>query len=232
LDESCVRPHNTLAPFRWDHPLTRLVTQAGRLERLRGTTGGSDLRWISGYVSTKAPASPPLWWHQDWWCWEHPRTYEPSPPQVAVLCYLSRTDPANGALRVIPGSHRQSHPLHAVLPQAHAEATHGLDESHPALQEARDQLTLALKAGDAVALDYRLLHGTHANRSAVRRDCLVANFAPSWTTLPDDIQAHLVRHPCLPTSTEDPPPGLFPTYTGIPRDLALHRHAPASFRIG
>jgi ectoine hydroxylase-related dioxygenase (phytanoyl-CoA dioxygenase family) len=84
--------------------------------------------------------------------------------------------------------------------------------------------TLAARAGDAVALDYRLLHATHANRSDVRRDALIVNFTPSWKSLPDDIRAHLIRQPALPTAEETD--DLLPRFEGTPRDLPLSREAP------
>jgi ectoine hydroxylase-related dioxygenase (phytanoyl-CoA dioxygenase family) len=39
----------------------------------------------------------------------------------------------------------------------------GLDPENPAMRNYPEQVTLKLQAGDAVAIDYRLLHGTHAN---------------------------------------------------------------------
>jgi ectoine hydroxylase-related dioxygenase (phytanoyl-CoA dioxygenase family) len=98
-----------------------------------------------------------------------------------------------------------------------------------------DQVTLALSAGDAVAIDYRLLHGTHANTTESRRDCLVLNFAPCWSALPDDIRAHLIRHPALPADEDAPTASwastLLPSYGGLRRDLPLTRAAPRRFTI-
>jgi ectoine hydroxylase-related dioxygenase (phytanoyl-CoA dioxygenase family) len=99
-----------------------------------------------------------------------------------------------------------------------------------------DQVTFSLKAGDAVAIDYRLLHGTHGNSSDVRRDCIILNFAPSWYSLPDDIKGHLISHPALPTANESPAPlsweaEILPEFFGMRRDLALNRMAPHKFEI-
>ena len=102
--------------------------------------------------------SPPLWWHQDWWCWDHPLTYRRMAPQIAVLCYLADTNAQNGALRVLRGSHLKSAPIHAVLPEAHGHSAEGLEPGHIALSDLPGQVTLCLRAGDAVVIDYRLLH--------------------------------------------------------------------------
>jgi hypothetical protein len=233
---ACERPNNTLVPLRWRDPTVAAVLTTDRARRLATAVGAGDLRWISGYVSVKEAHSPPLWWHQDWWSWDHPASYLRPAVQVALLCYLCDTDSGNGALRVIPGSHLRSVPVHAALPEAHGEGTTALDPDHEAMRDQPGQVSLGLRAGDAAVLDYRLLHGTHANRSHLRRDCVLLNFAPSWATLPADIRAHLISHPALPGPDEGPPDrrelaGLIPTYDGPRRDLPLNRNAPASFAV-
>jgi ectoine hydroxylase-related dioxygenase (phytanoyl-CoA dioxygenase family) len=120
----------------------------------------------------------------------------PAAAQVAVLTYLTDTDERNAALRVLPGSHRGA---------------------------AGEPFTLSLRAGDAVALDYRLLHGTHANATPRRRDCLILNFAPAWSALPEDIRGHLIQHPALPGDGERAAAPWLPRYDGPRRDLPLNR---------
>lgn len=189
-----------------------------------------DLRWISGYVSVKAPHSGPVWWHQDWWCWAHPISFHPEPAQVALLCYLIDTTVENGALRILPGTHHRSIGLHSALGEAEAST---VDSANLAARDQPEQVTLELSAGDAVVIDYRLLHGTHPNESDVRRNCLLLNFAPSWRDLPLEIRGHLIRHPALPDEAERSCAGaelpFLPTFNGVPRDLELSRFAPTSF---
>jgi hypothetical protein len=236
LPPGCERPHNTLVPLAWgDELVERVVADRGRRARLRAALAASDLRWISGYVSVKPPHSGPLWWHQDWWCWDHPVTYRRAAPQVAVLCYLSATTVDTGALRVLTGSHRASLALHGRLPEAHATDADRLDERHPAMVDQPGQVSLEVDAGDAVIVDYRLLHGTYPHNGDRRRDCVLLTFAPNWGGLPPDVRGHLVRHPA------QPPAGsarraldreLLPAFDGPPRDLPLSRAAPARFAIG
>jgi len=234
---ACERPHNTLVPLRWnDRLVARMLDSPDRLSRLGETVAAHDLRWISGYLSLKQPNSPPLWWHQDWWCWTHPVSFRPEAPQVAVLCYLSPTDEHNAALRVIPRSHHASTPLHALLPEAHATDAGDLATTHPAMSDHADQKTPRLAAGDAVVVDYRLLHGTHANSTATRRECVLLTFAPSWRMLPADIRGHLIRHPALPTDDEPRPEDpwldrLLPRHDGPRHDLPLDRTAPSDFAV-
>ena len=152
------------------------------------------------------------------------------------MTYLSPTSPANGALRVLPASHHGSFPLHASLPEAHSKAAEELDPSEPAMQDAPSQVTIAVAAGDAVAIDYRLLHGTRANLSAARRDCVLLTFVPSWIGLPADLKGHLIQHPALPSAEERrrlPPHfrSLLPSFNRPRVDLRLNRHVPARFRV-
>jgi hypothetical protein len=235
LPPGCERPHNTLVPLRWNDTIVdRLLSSRHRVSRLARALGADDLRWISGYVSVKDRNSAALWWHQDWWCWDHPVTYRRAAPQAAVLTYLSPTSATTGALRVLPGSHRRSVPLHAALPEAHARQGADPSDDHPAMSDHVGQLTVAARPGDAVAADYRLLHGTHPNRGGTRRDCLLLTFTPTWKELPGEVRAHLIRHPAQPTAEERPrrrswQATLLPHFDGTPRDLALNRVPPPHF---
>jgi hypothetical protein len=235
LPPGCERPHNTLAPLRWnDRIVNQVLSSELRRTALTEAVAADDLRWISAYISIKPARSAALWWHQDWWCWDHPASYQRATSQVAVLCYLDETTAQNAALRVLPGTHHRSVALHAALPEAHTREAGDLGPDDPAMRDHPEQVTLDVQAGDAVVTDYRLLHGTHPNTSSERRDCLLLTFTPSWRHLPTDIRAHLIRHPALPTSAEQPaggswPLGLLPSYAGQPRDLRLNRVAPSEF---
>jgi ectoine hydroxylase-related dioxygenase (phytanoyl-CoA dioxygenase family) len=177
-----------------------LLADTGRVQALADATDATDLRWIAGYLSVKEPHTGALDWHQDRWCWDHPASYEPATAQVALLVYLSDTNERTGALRVLPGSHR----------------------GRPG-----QPVTLSLRAGDAVVLDYRLLHGTHPNDAATRRDAVLLSFAPDWAALPADIRGHLISHLAQPGAHEptggSPVAPLLPRYDGPRSDLPLNR---------
>jgi hypothetical protein len=228
----CERPNNVLVPLRWDDgAVTELLHHDELLGRVAAACRGADLRFTSAYLSLKDPASGPLWWHQDWWCWQHPVTWAAPAPQVALVCYLDDTTASSGALRVLPGSHRTSTDLHARLPAAHgAPASPPLDDA--AVADRSEQVTIEVRAGDAVLLDYRVLHGTHRHDGNAVRRALIVNFVPTWCSLPVDIRAHLISGSALPRRDEAVPPSLrsvLPDFDGRPRDLALSRDAPASF---
>jgi ectoine hydroxylase-related dioxygenase (phytanoyl-CoA dioxygenase family) len=230
LQSTCSRPHNTLSPVPWDHPVLDVVVD--ERARIEYAAGARDLRFISGYLSIKEGRSKALWWHQDWWCWQHPISLQREPAQVALLVYLCDTDERSGALRVLPGTHHRSIDVHAELAGAHADETTAADDAHPVMRDHPLQVTCAARAGDAVLVDYRLLHGTHPNEASHRRTCLIVNFAPAWSELPEEIRAHLIQHPSLPSGgvlAEARRHDWLPSFSGQPADLMLQRDAPAEF---
>jgi ectoine hydroxylase-related dioxygenase (phytanoyl-CoA dioxygenase family) len=232
------RPGNDLVPLRWNDPIVRLVLGSERhIRRMRDVLDAPDLKWLSGYLSLKAPHSPALWWHQDWWCWDHRISFARAATQVALVSYLTDTDVRNGALRVLPGSHHASTPIHRHLPEPHGAEANELPSDHAAMSDCPGQITLSLKAGDAVVLDYRLLHGTHPNETEERRDCILLSFIPAWRPLPSEIKAHLAAHPALPDHTEERLrttsgyDGLLPRFSGVPASIPVNRVPPAYFRL-
>lgn len=60
-------------------------------------------------------------------------------------------------------------------------------------------------------------------------------FTTAWRLLPEELRAHLIRHPALPGPGERPAvewgPELLPSFDGPPRDLPLRRVAPSEFRM-
>jgi ectoine hydroxylase-related dioxygenase (phytanoyl-CoA dioxygenase family) len=235
-DPLMTRPGNELFPLRWNHPaVIRLIDSFQFVTSVRDVLEGEDLRWISAYASIKQAHSCALAWHQDWWAWDHPVSLRPAPTQVAVLCYLQSTEVESGAPRVLPGSHRRGTALHSWLPEAHSERARNLPPSHPAMNDALGQETIAMNVGDALAIDYRLLHGTHPNRSERRRDALLLSFVPSWCSLPEALKAHFAQHPALPNGEERKQlkiPSVVAPPHGSHRSITLNRTVPEDFRVG
>ena len=151
-------------------------------------------KWSSGYVISKPPQSPPLFWHQDWWGWNDPCSYTALPQQLFLMYYLVDTTPSNGCLRVIKGSHLNRHPLHDILPSAHGEALQRVDDAdHPAYQHFPNEVDIPVKAGDLVIGDSRLLHASHGNQSDERRTVITLWYHPFFALLPEEMQAHIGR---------------------------------------
>ena len=151
--------------------------------------------WMSGFVISKPPRSPALFWHQDWWGWNEPCSYEPPPQQLFLMYYLVDTDRSNGCLRAIAGSHLHRHPMHEHVVEAHTDELRSMtDPDHPAYQPARGEVDVAVRAGDLVIGDSRLLHGAHGNKGDRRRTVITLWYIPLFNELPESIRAHLARH--------------------------------------
>ena len=133
-------------------------------------------RFTGGYIFNKPPGAPGGYWHQDWYFWKDPMSRERMPPQIGLLFYLADTDAQSGALRVIPSSRFQRHPLHDVLEKADKLSLRkGIGD--PALFAfAEAEQTISVSAGSVIAMDARLLHSTHPHRGAQPRPLITLWF--------------------------------------------------------
>ncbi len=156
--------------------------------------GFSDWRYSGGYIISKPPHSPPLFWHFDWAGWDHSFSYCSTPTQLFIMVYLVDTSSHNGCLRVIPRSHIEDHPLHNLMGQAHTdEIRRASNLSAIEFQSHPDEVNVAVKAGDLVIGDSRLIHSAHANNSNVRRTVITLWFHPNYNSLPESIQGYIAR---------------------------------------
>ena len=132
----------------------------------------------NGYIISKPPRGPRLYWHQDWYAWEDARSYEPDPPQVALMYYLTETTRYNGCLRVVPGSHLRYNPLHDQIGDPHriAAVRELEDLDHPAFSDRPDETDVPATPGDLLVVDARMLHAAHiqsVGRGAADADAVV-----------------------------------------------------------
>ena len=179
----------SLIPFWTSQALGELIAGA-RLADLLRTGGFSDPRFSNGYVVHKPPRSPRMFWHQDWFAWGHAASYFTAPLQVGCLIYLQPTERKNGALRLIPASHRRRSSMHHPTSRERiAMLRRGEDLSHPEFGSHPDEITIDAGAGDAILLDARLLHATHDNASDEGRSVLLAWYATDFAACPGEIRA-------------------------------------------
>lgn len=92
------------------------------------------------------------------------------PQQYFLMYYLVDTNPSNGSLRLIPGSHLKRHPLHDVERDT-PEVIRGTDMTHPALQQTEGKVDVPVRSGHLVIGDSRSLYSAHANQSDQWRRC-------------------------------------------------------------
>jgi Phytanoyl-CoA dioxygenase (PhyH) len=231
------RFHGSMLPLDLSDATARALIVWPAMLRALERFGFSDPKWLSGYIISKPPNAPPLWWHQDWWAWDEPASFASTPPQLFVMYYLADVGPDNGCLRVIPGSHRVSHPLHAELPEAHSETIGQAELTGPAHRLHPDEVCVRARAGDAVVGDVRLLHATHSNASRHRRTCLTLWYLPDFAALPESVKAYVVQHPALPPAgwwhaPQAVPAELrarLPTYDGTAEPASYNRTPPAQW---
>ncbi len=177
----------------YDDPgFAELIAAPGALQALR-TLGYDDPKFATGFVISKPPHSPPLFWHQDWWGWGEPISYQwHHPPQAFLMYYLVDTTRANGCLRLIPGSHRKRHPMHDAVPDAHTDDLRRVtDPAHAAYQSVPGEVDVPVRAGSVVIGDSRMLHSAHANSTDQRRTVITLWYYPAWKELPEGVQAKI-----------------------------------------
>ena len=192
------------------------------------TLGYPKPRWSSGFVISKPPKSPALFWHQDWWGWNDPISYTDVPQQLFLMYYLVDTQVYNGCLRVLKGTHRKRHAMHDLLPEAHNDAIRrATDTSHPVYQSLPDDIAVTVKAGDLVIGDARLLHGAYANQSDQQRTVITLWYHPAFDSAPARIQAHLSQKQSRvaqwPEAAQRLVRPLVPTYAGDQQPLEWNR---------
>lgn len=191
-----------------DNPEYADIIAYPALLKLLQELGASDPRFTGGFLISKPASGPPLFWHQDWWGWSESESYAPRPQQWFAMIYLTDTTPENGCLRVIPGTHRREHPLHH-LSAAHSAALQAVgDPSDPAYGMHPDEVAVAVRAGDVVIGDARLIHGAYANRTAAERPLLTLWYMPHWATMSAPMQARamegFLRRDDIKTSAAEP----------------------------
>lgn len=187
-DREAVRSNGSLIHLG-DNPEYADIVSSPAIERLLRDCGATDARWTGGFLISKPAGGPPLFWHQDWWGWDDPTSYEVRAQQLFVMIYLTDTTPENGCLRVIPGSHLAEHPLHH-LDSAHSEDMQAYsDPSNPAYADHPDQFAVPVKAGDILVGDARLIHSAFANRSSQERPLLTLWYMPHWSSMPAPMRA-------------------------------------------
>lgn len=227
------RSQGTMLSTMVDPAYADLIAWKPALDCL-ASMGFDQPRFTDGYVISKPPRSPRLFWHYDWFAWGDPSAYEPRPQQVFLMYYLSNTTPVNGCLRVIPGSHLVHNSLHEHVGNPHTESiSRASDMTLPAFSDRPDECDVPVRAGDLVIGDARLLHSAHANDSAAWRTVITLWFQPDFAGLPERVQAQMARkkHPVpetWPAASAARVRALNPQYVGSaePRGRELYRPKP------
>jgi len=165
-----------------DDPFWLDLVSDPRLLDLAARFVGDDLAlFASHYICKPAGSGRPVLWHQDAGYW-------PLDPMVAVTLWLAvdASTPANGCLRVLPGSHRDG--VHERRVRSDVASVFG-DES---AAEIDDDLAVdvILEPGDVEIHHPALLHSSGPNHSATRRCGLTIRYIPTSTRILGETQPY------------------------------------------
>jgi non-heme Fe2+,alpha-ketoglutarate-dependent halogenase len=161
--------HKSHLLFTW---LNDLVRNPRILDAVEDVIGPNILCWGSSFF-IKEPRNPAfVSWHQD-------STYWGLDPADVVTAWVALTDstPANGAMRVIPGTH--------LLDQVPHHDTFRSDNLLSRGQEImvevddRQAAMLELQAGEMSLHHVRLIHGSDPNPSPQRRIGFAIRYIPT-----------------------------------------------------
>lgn len=214
-----VRSQGIMIQTNADPLFAELIVWQGALDAL-SSLGFTEPKYTNGYVISKPPRSRRLFWHYDWFAWQDPSSYEAEPQQLFLMYYLDNTQPENGCLRVIPGSHRNHNELHDLIGEPHSKELSIIEDyQHPAFSTRSDEIDVPIAAGDLLIGDSRLLHATHENQSDEKRTVITLWFQPKFDLLPDRIKAQMTEKiqslpDDWPAEARSAVKKLFPSYQG------------------
>ena len=177
--------HPELRPEQLHHHLmthdpfwVRLIAD-DRLLDVAAEYVGSDIALFASHYISKPPGDgQPVLWHQD-------GSYWPLEPMEVVTLWLAvdASVPANGCMRVIPGSQRMDlQELHAT-PGDENVLDLAMEEDQVDASKAVD---LVLDPGDVSVHHPNIVHGSNANPSDMRRCGLTIRYIPTTTRIVTD----------------------------------------------
>jgi non-heme Fe2+,alpha-ketoglutarate-dependent halogenase len=152
-----------------DRELWEICAHPRILDYVEAILGPDFYLWGTQFFSKDPGDGKTTPWHQDAFYW-------PLSPHKAVTVWLAFTDSdeENGAMRVIPGTHRVGRLQHVHS----ASASDVLDmELAPGTFRKTDAVPLILKAGQISLHDDNIVHGSAANRSTRLRCGLTMRYS-------------------------------------------------------
>ena len=167
--------------------LAELVRHPGILDAVEDVLGPDILCWSSNFFIKEAADPAFVSWHQDSTYWGL------SSPDVATAWVaLTTSNAANGAMAVIPGSHKLDQMPHRDTFHRHNLLTRG-QEIAVEVDESQS-VPLNLQPGEMSLHHVRLVHGSAPNPSLDRRIGFAIRYIPtSIRQIEGDDSATLVR---------------------------------------
>jgi ectoine hydroxylase-related dioxygenase (phytanoyl-CoA dioxygenase family) len=160
-----VKPHLL---FTW---LAALVRHPAVLDAVEDVIGPDILCWNSSFFTKEARSPGYVSWHQDATYWGL------SDPDV-VTAWVAFTDstPANGNMRVVPGSHRAAVPH---VDTFHPDNLLSRGQEITVEVDERTAADIVLRAGEMSLHHVLIVHGSGANPSDDRRIGFAIRYIPT-----------------------------------------------------
>lgn len=171
--QTLLRPGEDTKEIREWHETSRwlydVCTHPQILAYVGDVLGPNFFLWASNFFAKAPNTTDTVAWHQDAYYW-------PLSPHNSVTVWLAFTEvsEANGAMQVIPGSHRGGIIKHQRRESTDSVLTLELEEGS---FEADTAVSLALKPGAISLHDDNLIHGSPANPSDGWRIGLTMRFS-------------------------------------------------------
>lgn len=173
------------------------------LDYVEDLLGPNFYLWASNFFIKKPHTGNTVAWHQDSYYW-------PLKPVESLTVWLAFDDvnPENGAMRVIPGSHRVGRIEHNREPGT--DSVLSLIANLGTFKESAAK-SVDLACGEISLHDDKLLHSSPANPSPRRRAGFTIRYSPSHVVCDLSINPHFRVYPCRgvtpPSLPHGPTPG-------------------------
>jgi non-haem Fe2+, alpha-ketoglutarate-dependent halogenase len=161
--------HKSHLLFTW---LAELVRHPRILDAVDDLYGGDLLCWSSNFFIKERESPAFVSWHQDSTYWGLDR-----PDVVSAWVAFTPASDANGAMRVIPGSHKLDQITHRDTFAKHNLLTRGQEIAVDV--DEREAVTIALEPGEMSLHHVRLVHGSPPNLSEDRRIGFAIRYVPT-----------------------------------------------------
>jgi hypothetical protein len=161
--------HKSHLLFAW---LAELVRHPRVLDAVEDLYGSDLLCWSSNFFIKEREHPAFVSWHQDSTYWGLSK-----PDVVSAWVAFTPANAGNGAMQVIPGSHRLEQLAHRDTFAKHNLLTRG-QEVEVAVDE-RQAVTIVLEPGEMSLHHVRLVHGSPPNTSPDRRIGFAIRYVPT-----------------------------------------------------
>jgi non-heme Fe2+,alpha-ketoglutarate-dependent halogenase len=161
--------HKSHLLFTW---LAELVRHPRVLDAIEDLYGPDLLCWSSNFFIKESETPAFVSWHQDSTYWGLSK-----PDVVSAWVAFTAADRTNGAMRVIPGSHKRDQIPHRDTFAKHNLLTRGQEIAVEV--DEREAVTIELEPGEMSLHHVRLVHGSPPNLSGDRRIGFAIRYVPT-----------------------------------------------------